>query len=83
MANFDNGVKLFIRAQAVVTVCFPVDWNDRAEIACKHCPYLSSNERMCQLNKQPVAFPHKYIGADCPLIEILENESEENTNEKN
>lgn len=76
MANFDSGVKRFITAQAVVTVFFPVDKNDRAEIACRHCPYLSSNERMCQLNKEPVAFPKQYIGASCPLIEINEKQED-------
>ena len=74
MANFDSGVKGFITATATVEVKFPIDWRDNAEIACKHCPYLSSNERMCQLNKAPVAFPNHYVGADCPL-------KEDNTNE--
>ena len=67
MSSFDSGVKRYISGQAVVTVRFPVDWKDNAEISCRHCPYLSSNERMCQLNKQPVAYPQKYVGQECPL----------------
>lgn len=67
MNNFESGVKEYIHGQAVVDVYFPVDWNGRAEISCKHCPFLSSNERTCQLNKKPVAFPQKYVGDSCPL----------------
>lgn len=70
MANFESGVKSYVKARAVVAVSFPVDYKDRAEIACKHCPYLSSNNRMCQLNKEPVAYPDRYVGQNCPLEEV-------------
>ena len=70
MANFDSGVKGYVKANCIVTVYFPIDFKDRKEIACKHCPYLSSNDRICQLNKQPVAFPNKYVGQMCPLEEV-------------
>lgn len=75
MANFESGVASYIKSYAVIEVNFPVDNKGNAEIACKHCPYLSSNERMCQLNKEPVAFPNKFVGAMCPLREI-ENKGE-------
>ena len=77
MANFESGVKEYITGTYMVEVNFPVDFKDNAEIACKHCPYLSSNERICQLNKKPVAFPNKYVGDFCPLIP-LEREVKEN-----
>ena len=83
MANFDSGCKGFVVMECTVRVNFPIDWKDRAEIACKHCPYLSSNERMCQLNKEPVAYPNKYVGAQCPLQEIEYNIKGENNNETN
>ena len=70
MANFESGVASYIKAEAVIKVNFPVDEKGRAEIACKHCPYLSSNERMCQLNKEPVAYPNKFVGDMCPLKEV-------------
>lgn len=70
MANFESGVASYIRTQAIVPVNFPVDDKGKAEINCKHCPYLSSNERMCQLNKEPVAYPNKYVGDMCPLREV-------------
>lgn len=83
MSNFESGVSDFIHAQATVTVHFPVDFKGNAEIACKHCPYLSANERMCQLNKEPVNYPNKYVGAFCPLTQINNEIQEELTNETN
>lgn len=77
MANFESGVKEYITGTYMVEVNFPVDFKDNAEIACKHCQYLSSNERVCQLNKMPVAFPNKYVGDFCPL-KPLEREEKEN-----
>ena len=71
---FESGVASYIKAEAVIKVNFPVDEKGRAEIACKHCPYLSSNERMCQLNKEPVANPNKFVGDMCPLREVKTNE---------
>ena len=70
MANFESGVASYIKAEAIVKVNFPVDEKGKAEVACKHCPYLSSNERMCQLNKEPVAYPNKFVGDMCPLREV-------------
>ena len=82
MANFDSGVAGYVKGVATVEVFFPIDFRGNTEIACKHCPYLSSNERMCQLNKQPVAYPNKYVGDKCPLIEYIEKQTEEKENEK-
>lgn len=65
--GFDSGVKGYVRGVYQVVVNFPIGFNDKVEIACKFCPYLSSNERLCQLNKKPVAFPHHYVGQECPL----------------
>lgn len=70
MANFQSGVADYVKTYAIANVNFPIDEKGRSEIACKHCPYLSSNERMCQLNKEPVAYPNKYVGDMCPLREV-------------
>lgn len=67
MADFESGVKDFIIGRCEIAVKFPIDWKDRADVSCAQCPYLSSNERMCQLNKQPVQYPKQHIGWDCPL----------------
>ena len=47
---FEHGVKSYIRGVSAVKVLFPVDWNGREYICCKYCPYLSGNERICQLS---------------------------------
>lgn len=67
VANFDSGVKGYVTGKYTIRVHFPIDFKDNAEICCRHCPFLSSNERMCQLNKEPVAFPNKFVGYNCPL----------------
>lgn len=82
MANFDSGCKGFVTMECTVKVHFPIDWRDRAEVACSHCPYLSSNERMCQLNKQPVFFPNTNLGEWCPLEQIETTIKEKKENEK-
>ena len=77
MATFDSGVKGYVLGQHLVKVGFPIDWNDNAQICCKHCQFLSSNERVCQLNKMPVAFPNKCVGDYCPLEPVESEESED------
>lgn len=72
MARFESGVFGYVKAYAVVQVNFPIDSKGNSDISCARCPYLSSNERMCQLNKEPVAHPNKYVGDRCPLQEIEE-----------
>lgn len=74
MARFESGVASYIKAYAVVEVSFPVDDKGRAEVSCKHCPYLSVTSKICQLNKSPVAYPEKYVGQNCPLQEIEKKE---------
>ena len=80
MADFSSGVKSFITGECVIKVHFPVDWKDREDVSCKQCPYLSSNERVCQLNKELVHYPHQYIGYYCPLIFNREGEKENESN---
>lgn len=72
MARFESGVASYIKAYAVIEVYFPVDDKGRAAVACEYCPYLSSNSRICQLNKKIVAYPEKYVGDYCPLNPIEE-----------
>lgn len=71
MANFESGVKGFVRASAVIHVNFPIDWKGNESVCCMQCPYLSSNERMCQLNKRPVQYPTRNVGFDCPLENFI------------
>lgn len=74
MGSFESGVAGYVKAYAIVEVFFPVNDKGFADISCVRCPYLSSNDRMCQLNKKPVAFPSKFVGQDCPLIKTEQKE---------
>ena len=67
MASFESGVQGYISGIAFVRVNFPVDSHGHAEIACKHCQFLSSNTRICRLNNKPVAYPMTNVGQYCPL----------------
>ena len=76
MANFDSGVKRYIKARAVVEVNFPVDWRDKEEVACKHCQFYVRATQRCGLNQEVVNYPELYIGYNCPLVPIEEGETE-------
>lgn len=73
MANFDTGVKEYIKAYAVVEVSFPVDWKGNAEIACKHCNFFVRATQRCGLTQQVVNFPDRYVGESCPLEEVTKD----------
>lgn len=77
MANFDSGVAEYIATTATVTVNFPVDFRGQADISCFQCPYFSRNNGVCQLTKEITAYPQKYVGFNCPLRPI----KEENAND--
>lgn len=74
MANFDSGVKRYIKAVAVVEVGFPVDWKDRADISCKHCNFFVRATQRCGLTQQVVNFPERYVGECCPLQMVDDDE---------
>lgn len=76
MADFSSGVKRFIKARAVVEVGFPVDFRDKADIACKHCKFFVRATLRCGLNQEIVNYPDKYIGTMCPLEPVIEEEGE-------
>lgn len=80
MANFDSGVKRFIKAKVTLEVGFPVDWKDNAEIACKHCNFFVRATQRCGLTQTIVNFPERYVGIDCPLVPIEDFEDEVNEN---
>lgn len=79
MANFDSGVKGYVKAFAAVQVNFPVDYAGRADISCYQCPFFSRSSCICQLTKSIVNYPQKYVGADC----TLEAEKNEELSDKN
>lgn len=74
MANFENGVASYVIGRAVVEVGFPVDFKGNTEIACKHCPFFVRATLKCGLNQRIINFPEKYVGTECPLERIDNNE---------
>lgn len=77
MANFESGVKRYIKAQATVTVYFPVDMKDRAEVNCMLCKFFNRTSGRCVLTQEISEYPKHYIGSHCPLniIEELQKEN--------
>lgn len=73
MFKFDSGVTDYVVGQAIVTVFFPVDKRGVAEVACKHCKFYDPNRRLCWLTKDIVNYPEKFVGTDCPLDKICED----------
>ena len=67
MANFESGVKEYIKGKYTVTIHFPVDFKGNADICCYQCPMFSRNNGICQLTKAVSEYPQKYVGSCCPL----------------
>lgn len=74
MANFESGVASYIIGQTKIVVGFPVDNKGNAEIACKHCKMFDKRTQRCWINQEIVNFPERYVGVNCPLERIGENE---------
>lgn len=74
MANFDNGVASYVKGRAIIEVGFPVDFRGRAEIACKHCKFYIRATMRCAINQEIVNYPEQYVGTNCPLERIEEDE---------
>ena len=74
----DDPVADFNKARAVVEVGFPVDWRDNPAIACKYCKFFVHTTRKCGLTNEVIAYPENYVGSECPLEEIIEEEVNEN-----
>lgn len=72
MANFDSGVASYVIGRATVEVGFPVDFKGNAEINCYQCKFFSRNTGICQLTKEIVEFPQRYVGNACPLERVEE-----------
>jgi hypothetical protein len=65
--TFESGVLSYIHGVAYVDNFFPVDKRGVADINCYQCRFFSRNNGICQLTKEIVPYPQKYVGAKCPL----------------
>lgn len=64
---FDSGVQSYIVGTATVKVNFPVNWHGEPDVRCELCEFYSRTSRRCQINREIVPYPEKYIGPMCPL----------------
>lgn len=67
MADFSSGVSSYIKGRCTVEVNFPIDNKGNADVSCNQCQFYGRTSKTCQLNKQVVNYPEKYIGVQCPL----------------
>lgn len=76
MSDFSSGVSDYVKAQAVVTVFFPVDAKGNADISCSQCYFFRESSKRCGLNWEVCAYPNKYVGDRCPLVRVNEETGE-------
>ena len=66
-ASFDSGVRGYVIGEARIMNFFPIDEKGVAHINCQQCEFFNRHSGICNLNKQVVEFPQKYVGKDCPF----------------
>lgn len=76
MADFESGVKGYIRAKATVYVSFPIDMKGNEHKCCDRCffHYSGRSGVACALTNELLLYPEKYVGDKCPLVKISEEE---------
>ena len=77
MASFETGVSSYVKAQATVTVFFPIDAKGNADISCSQCYFFRESSKRCGLNWEVCAYPNKYVGASCPLHLVTDDSTGE------
>lgn len=73
-AHFEDGIAGYIHARAVVDVYFPIDMRGNADISCNQCQFFRRSSRTCALNDAVVQYPEKYVGGNCELDLVDEDE---------
>ncbi len=74
MPNFESGVKGYTLGVALVETHFPIDYKDMQHECCEECFYYREASKTCGLNHRPVLFPGKYVGEECPMHKITEEQ---------
>ena len=82
MTSFENGIQSYIHAQAIVDVYFPIDERGNSHVTCRHCYYYRDASHRCGLNYEICSFPDKYVGDNCPLEPVVEDNTGEVKEEK-
>ena len=76
VASFESGVSDYVKAQALVTVFFPVDAMGNADISWSQCYCFRESSKRFGLNWEVCAYPNKYVGDSCPLVRVDEDTGE-------
>lgn len=74
--RFDSGVYGYVKGKCTITVYFPIDKKGEADISCRQCPYYRTQSRTCGLTESVVAFGEKFVGADCPLERVDDDDEQ-------
>ncbi len=68
MPSFETGVSGYVTGRAVVEQYWPIDERGNAQVNCAQCFFFRDASRRCGLTGEVSAFPNKYIGANCPML---------------
>lgn len=69
--SFDSGVTEYVKAQATITVFFPVDKNGQAYICCAQCFHYNAMKNRCGINGSICEMnPKQYVASGCPLEKV-------------
>lgn len=76
MSEFSSGVSGYIKASAVISVSFPINFNGNADVSCYQCRFYSQSSRKCNLNGEVPSYPSKHIGSECPFWPSLRGDDD-------
>ena len=76
MPQLESGVKGYVRVMAVLDWHFPIDFHDRVYECCEMCFWYREASKTCGINHEPIPFPGKYRGANCPFAVVTEEQAE-------
>ena len=63
-----------IKASAVVTNYFPIDFKGNALCVCDVCKFYRRTAKVCGLNGEIIPWADKYVGRNCPLEKDFEED---------
>lgn len=73
---FESGISQYMHARMTVDVYFPVDERGNEYIACERCKLYNANTRRCTDTGEIIPFPGKFVGNECRLQEVKEDNDE-------
>ena len=76
MPKFESGVKAYVHAVGLVENFFPIDGRDNEFICCQQCFFYREASQTCGLNHMPILYPNKYVGQECMLHRVTDEQFE-------